>query len=195
MVPADRQATMKLIRCTKKVLDELGLEALDVEADGSLDPCLGEWYCNLRRFFRRRAFLFTHAETLFSFWVADLKRADAKDLGLIFSTHLAANLTHEGFSQSIIRQVTSDTAVQIGKTVSRSVLGSMNEFAFESEYRIARAGGLQGIDLLELNKHLHRTLLSPLGMKYPIERLTQRLTGGAKVIPIAMRPRNSGMLN
>ena len=169
---------MTIIRCTKRLLDELGLRISDLPDEGPVEGLLGEWYCNLRRFDRRKVLLFTHPDTLFSFWVPGIKKADLEDFGMLFFTHLAKNLAHEGFPEPVIRRAIETDEIRIGKTSSRSVLGSMNDYAYLSEYMIASAGGLQRADILEINKKLNRTPMSGIGMNFAIEALTKRLLGG-----------------
>ena len=147
-------------------------------------PTSGDWYCNLLRFDRRKVLLFTGADTLFSFLVPGIKRADLIDFGTIFLSHLESNLRHEGFPEPVIREAVGVHGVLIGRTVSRSVLGSMKELALDSEYMLASNGGLQAVNILDVNKRLNRTLLSPLGSRFPIEALTERLAGKANVFPI-----------
>src|SRR6266542_6830602 len=63
--------------------------------------------------------------------------------------------------------------VRIAKTASRSTLGYMKEMAFELEWNIANDGGLDRIDIDELNHALRRQLRSH-GRDYagPIELST-----------------------
>ncbi len=66
--------------------------------------------------------------------------------------------------------------VRIAKTASRSTLGYMKEMAFELEWNIANDGGLDRIDLDELNHALRRQLRSH-GRDYtrPIELVNEHL--------------------
>jgi hypothetical protein len=66
--------------------------------------------------------------------------------------------------------------VRIAKTASRSTLGYMKEMAFELEWNIANDGGLDRIDIDELNHALRRQLRSH-GRDYarPIELVNEHL--------------------
>jgi len=65
--------------------------------------------------------------------------------------------------------------VRVAKTASRSTLGYMKEMAFELEWSIASDGGLDRVDITELNHALRRQLRSH-GRDYarPIELVKQR---------------------
>ena len=68
------------------------------------------------------------------------------------------------------------TDARIAKTASRSTLGYMKEMAFELEWSIASDGGLDRVDIDELNHALRRQLRSH-GRDYarPIELVNQHL--------------------
>jgi hypothetical protein len=61
--------------------------------------------------------------------------------------------------------------IGFAKTMSKSVLGSMNELTFQYEVLIEQKEGLDNIRILELNKHINRTIMGALKYKYPIEVL------------------------
>ena len=66
--------------------------------------------------------------------------------------------------------------IGFAKTVSKRVLGSMNELTFQYEILIEEKEGLENIGILELNKHINRTIMGALKYKYPIEALKNLLT-------------------
>jgi hypothetical protein len=64
-----------VVRCTSKLLDLLGKRSIRlVEAPPSDD----DWYANLLWLDRRKCLLATHAGTLFSLFVADIRAADLR---------------------------------------------------------------------------------------------------------------------
>jgi hypothetical protein len=65
--------------------------------------------------------------------------------------------------------------IGFAKTMSKSVLGSMNELTFQYEVLIEQKEGLDNIRILELNKHINRTIMGALKYKYPIEGLKNLL--------------------
>src|SRR5207249_10316929 len=76
-----------IFRATQKVSSKLRIACTAI-VDSR--PSMVEWYCNLITVGRRQFFLFTHASSLFSFWVP------------------AAVLTLNGFGQ-VLRQRATDT--------------------------------------------------------------------------------------
>ena len=65
--------------------------------------------------------------------------------------------------------------IGFAKTISKSVLGSMNEFLFQYEVLIEQKEGLENIGILELNEHINRTIMEALKYKHPIETLRNLL--------------------
>src|SRR5258707_9525549 len=65
--------------------------------------------------------------------------------------------------------------VILAKTASRSVLGGMNEMAFQCEHAINGSGGLSRTDLAALNHWLRRNINSARGYQPPIEPTAARL--------------------
>ncbi len=66
--------------------------------------------------------------------------------------------------------------ITFAKTVSKSVLGSMNDLAFQYEYHILGDGGFDRIKILQVNQKINRTPMGALKYKYPIEVLKKLLT-------------------
>lgn len=65
--------------------------------------------------------------------------------------------------------------IGFAKTVSKSVLGSMNDFAYQYEAHIIGDGGFDNIKILQLNQKINRTPMGALKYKYPIETLKKLL--------------------
>ena len=69
---------MKTIRRTQKLLDRLVVKKADLLDDVNSDRLLGEWYANILRISRHNWVLFTESETLYSFLVPNVRKADLK---------------------------------------------------------------------------------------------------------------------
>lgn len=66
-----------------------------------------------------------------------------------FLINISYNLQNEGFGLDVINRVTKEyQAIDFAKTVSRSVLGSMNDFSYQYEFEIRREGGIENIRML-----------------------------------------------
>ena len=59
--------------------------------------------------------------------------------------------------------------VELAKTADRSVLGCMNDMAFQCELATLDARDIRRLDVARLNHRLRRTIFRPLGDSYPIE--------------------------
>jgi hypothetical protein len=169
---------MLVLRCTTKLLKEIGCEPTDT-AEVAQAKGLSVWFANLLRLDRRKCVLFTNEKTLFSLFVPDLKREQLRGLGDVFSEHLSERLAAEGFGRYKDKFLVDRNAIAIAKTNSRSVLGSMNDFALMIEYHIRGHGDLESIDLKQLNWQLNRIIAGPLGNRYAIEAFERELSRGS----------------
>jgi len=137
---------------------------------------LGRWHANLLRVDRRKCVLFTHDVTLYSFLVPGFKKVQFENFRDVFGQNLFKNLLWENFPQSQIEIVLDEhREIIIAKTNNRSVLGSMNDLAFQLKYRIAAMGGLVNVDLPELNHELNRIPMSAIKEIYSIDELRNLL--------------------
>lgn len=89
------------------------------------------------------------------------------------------NLQAEGFPLEVISRVMAEyTDIGFAKTVSRHVLGSMNELTFHYEYLIIqRYEGIENIRILGVNKEVNRTIMRGLKYLHPIDSLQELLFG------------------
>lgn len=168
---------MPLIHCTQKLLKELDVELVD---PAGLKPPegLGNWYANLLRIDRRKCLLFTNEKTLYSFLIPAVLKENLRNIGIEFTTHLLLNLRYEGFEAEVIDRVKRECD-QIGfsRTASKSVLGSMNDLAYQYKVFIGTGGGIENIRLMELNHKINKTPMSAIAYRYPIEALKKELEG------------------
>ena len=137
---------------------------------------MASWHANLLRVDRRKCILFTHDVTLYSFLVPGLKKPQFENFRDVFGQNLFKNLLWENFPQNQIEIVLDEhREIIIAKTNNRSVLGSMNDLAFQLKYRIAAMGGLVNVDLAELNHELNRIPMSAIKKVYSIYELRNLL--------------------
>jgi len=93
-----------------------------------------------------------------------------------FSRHLEENLRAEGFPNGSIRLVLdAHRELQIGKTKSRSVLGSMNDYAKNYKYHVEWEGGLILSDTIGINKKLNEMPMSAIDYSSGIKELKRQL--------------------
>ena len=164
---------MAILRCTKKLLNELKIKPSE---ETYFTGDLGSWHANLLRIDRRKCVLFTNDATLYSFLVPGLKKHQFQNFHEVFGQHLFKNLRLESFHQHQIEAVLDEhREIVISKTNNRSVLGSMNDLAYQLKYSISSVGGLDYMDLAELNHELNRIPMSAIKEIYSINELRKLL--------------------
>jgi hypothetical protein len=162
---------MAVIHCTQKLLKELGNPPL-VGVSGANSEGLANWYANLLRINRRKCVLFTNEKSLYSFIVPNAVKAHFMDFRTVFLTHLTLNLMYAGFSQQVIERVRAEhREIFFAKTTSRSVLGSMNDFAFQYECYISSSGGTLNADIMAINSKVNESPMSLLKYERPMKAL------------------------
>jgi hypothetical protein len=164
---------MQLIRCTQKLLKELRVKPSEDEPKFGY---IGNWHANLLRFGRRKCVLLTNSDTLYSIFVFGLKRVDFDHFDEIFRQSLFRRLRIEGFSQIQIEKALEEyRTIHFAKTNNRSVLGSMNDLAFQIEAQIQSSGGISNLSLDAINDALNRIPMGALNYRYSIEALKAQL--------------------
>jgi hypothetical protein len=168
---------MRIIHCTRKLLKELDVPLVEPEKISQPTEGLGNWYANLLRIDRRKCLLFTNEKTLYTFLIPKVLKANLKNIEQEFLINLSYNLQSEGFGLEVINRAMQEyQEIAFAKTSNRQVLGSMNELTFQYEILIEEREGLENVRILELNKHINRTIMGALKYKYPIEVLKKLLT-------------------
>ena len=164
---------MATLRCTKKLLAELKIKPSD---DVQPPSDFSSWHANLLRIERRKCVLFTHDQSLYTFFIPGLKKLHFQRFDEIFQQNLFKNLVEEELPQKHIEMFLDDTQeIKICKTSNRSVLGSMNDLAFQLQWYIADEGGLEYTDILKLNHDLKRIPMSAIKEIYSIRELKRVL--------------------
>jgi hypothetical protein len=165
---------MQLIRCTQKLLKELRISPGELEQPGGV---LGGWHANLLRTERRKCVLFTNDSTLFSIFVPGMKKEWFERMAHVFGQELFRSLTREGFGQSEIEAVLDEIQeIHYAKTNNRSVLGSMNDLAFQLGWIVHANGGLAQASMDSVAHELNRIPMSAIREHaFSVEALRSRL--------------------
>ena len=131
---------------------------------------LGSWHANLIYVGGRKCILFVNDKTLFNFIAAGVSRTQIRNLGDMFKNLLQCVLADECFEISVIEKIMSEyEELRYAKTVNRSVLGSMNDLAFNYKYYIHDAGGVHSHAVPSIIGKLNRMPLSAIEYVYPIK--------------------------
>jgi len=137
---------MRIIHCTKKLLKELNVPLLEPDKNVLHTEGLGNWYANLLRIDRRKCVIFTNEKTLYTFLIPKVLKANLKNIEEEFLISLNYNLQNEGFGLHEINRIMQEyQTISFAKTMNKSVLGSMNDLAYQYEAQILGAGGIGNI--------------------------------------------------
>lgn len=162
---------MYTLRCTKKLLVRVGLPI--ESSPPAPTTVLGDWYATAL-FWRPQVALLLNERTLLPVL---MPLAPAATLVSRIPDEVAPILDRHRVNQSIIdRELSAMSEVSVAKTANRSILGTMNEFAFLAEvYRVRMESG----DLRGLSMRLAETLCSAIKHSSParlIAEIVPRLT-------------------
>jgi hypothetical protein len=136
-------------------------------AEPATDGC-SEWYGNPLWLDRRKCILITHAETLFSFLAADVLKAGVSPIGPFLVDRIEFELATEELPVDLFGRL-DPASVQIARTSSRSVLGSMNDLALHWAHAVHASGGLNSTDVAGTNRRLRRMPMGAIGHAQPID--------------------------
>jgi hypothetical protein len=173
---------MQLIRCTGKLLRELGLKEKGLRLEEPRFSFLGQWHANLIYINRQKTLLFVNDRTLFNFIIPGLSRAQIRDLPDQFRDMLACILSEEGLPNAVKERILTEyEEVGVSKSANRRVLGSSNDLAFHYKHRILNAGGIHSWRVPQIIRELNRMPMQAIPSKFPIDEL--RLLYGLELEP------------
>jgi len=169
---------MGIIRCTAKLLAELKTKPTNGLSQSS---AWCDWHANLLWVDRKKCVLFTNNPTLYSFFLPSIKKSILENFEEVFRLNLFKSLIAEGFAEPQVEYVLRQHQhIVIAKTNSRSILGSMNDLAFQIKSMISATGGLANADLSEINRQLNRIPMSAIKYKVSIDELKRLLADAGR---------------
>ena len=160
---------MVVLRCTQQLL--LRLKRFDDPPPDASTTVLGDWYGNVIRMGRRHAVLFISQHSRLPVLIPVRQ---ANRLAVVFPGAVCAALAAVGVPQSAIEQERlrmSDVA--FGRTNSRTLLGTLNDFSFMARAHFVTA---RQATLEDIARGLAQTPILPLKGARPID-LTRALFG------------------
>jgi hypothetical protein len=170
---------MTIIRCTAKLLKEMGLAKAALVGSAEPSSPLAGWHANLLFIGRRKCVLFANDVTLFNFVAADVPRAQIRSLAELFTSYLSCVLHDEGMNSEFVqRTVAACAPVAFGASNNRSVLGSMSDLAFHYEILILESGGVHSADVPGIIRKLNRMPMKALGFASPAEAMAKAVQEG-----------------
>ena len=163
---------MQLLRCTAKLLKEVGLKPADLCLDEPDFSFLGQWHANLIYIDRRKSVLFVNDRTLFNFILPDVSRAQIRALPELFRSGLSCVISAEEFPEDVRRRIFEEyEEVALAKSSDRSVLGSSNDLAYHYKLHILNAGGVHSWRVPEIIRQLNRMPMQAIKFKFPIDEI------------------------
>ena len=162
--------SMYTLRCTKKLLDRIGLPVESLLP--SPTTILGDW-CATVLFWRPQVALLVNERTLLPVL---MPLAPAATLVSRIPEQVASILERHRVDQSVIaRELSAMSEVSVAKTANRSVVGTMNEFAFLAEAYRYRS---ETTDLSALSMRLAKTPCGAIRHKSPADLIIEIVTTG-----------------
>jgi hypothetical protein len=174
---------MYTIRCTQVLLKKLGLKVRDLSTGGepTATTCLGDWYANRLNLGHKRFLLCTNEQSLLTVVVP---AKDLRSLPSRLADAVGRLLQTLGVPvNQIAAELSQMEASRYGRTTSRVVLGSMNDFAWLAEGYILE-GGME--DLNAVSKMISESPSSPIKYESPVDlapQLLQSCYGAARTGP------------
>lgn len=160
-----------IFRVTQKASSKLRVACFVHTASG---PTIVEWYCNLMTVRRRQVFLFTHALSLFSFWIPAAGTTLA-NFGDVFRRHATDTLGDYGFSQTDAATVMDNGPDMFAKPADRGIIGSMVDFGKMLSYTVDYEDGLDRLTSRALNDSANDCSMNKIGMEHPAAYLRRVL--------------------
>jgi len=120
-----------LIRCTAKLLKEMGMKPVDLAVVQGPCALFEEWYAHVFVLERRKQIILVEVQTLFSFSIENVSRKDIRErLPELFEKGLGKALFVEGVSGQVMSKAMDVCRgeLKFAKTDSRKTIGAMNEF-------------------------------------------------------------------
>jgi hypothetical protein len=154
---------MVVLRCTQKLLVRLK-QARDLPPVESTTR-LGDWYGNILRIGRRQHLLFISERSRLP---VVLPITESKRLGTVFPDAVCERLAIVGVTaENIADERARMSEIAFGRTRNRSLLGTLNDFAFMAQSVDARR--TEPVSPEELMRFLARTPILPLDGARPID--------------------------
>ena len=154
---------MVVLRCTCKLLARL--KRAEVSADVASTSRLGDWYGNILQIGHRQHLLFISERSRLP---VVIPIREAKHLEAAFPDAVCNVLTAVGVADRCIAQERSRMLeIAFGPTMNRSLLGTLNDFAFMA--KTGNANREEPESPQELMRFLAQTPILPLDGASPIE--------------------------
>lgn len=149
---------MLQLRCTAKARKLAKIKDSDLSEPIADNTTLGGWYLNVFQLGRRKAFIFMNERTLLSFIIFGVRSDNLKNFISSFQLGLVQVLEMIGAKQGQMEHVLSEyESYCYTKTISKSVIGNMNDLVDMYQHMVWYEGGLENCDLSEIIFKINQT--------------------------------------
>ena len=164
---------MVTIRCTRKLYKYL--EIIPLEAPEPPTGALGDWYANLIPTYAGDLIIFVNERSLVT---VAMPVWEFENIIPLFRDRVENLLMMIGIEQEIIdREISHLEPVQFARTASRSVLGSMNDIAWNYQIISEEAEFVAHLSLSDAELKLSQMPSGVLKYRFPSEVALELLTG------------------
>ena len=154
---------MVVLRCTQKLLARL--KRSEVPADVASTTRLGDWYGNILQIGRRQQLLFISERSRLP---VVIPIRDARHLDAVFPDAVCNVLAAVGIgAEDIADERSRMSEISFGRTNNRSLLGTLNDFAFMAHHGNANRDEPESPE--ELMRFFAQTPILPLKGASPID--------------------------
>ena len=158
---------MLQLRCAAKARKLAKIKDSDLSEPIPDNTTLGGWYLNVFQLGRRKAFIFMNERTLLSFIIFGVRSDNQKNFINSFQLGLLQVLEMIGANQDHMEYVLSEyESYCYTKTISRSVIGNMNDLVDMYQHSVWYEGGLENCDLSEIIFKINQTPQKKLGWDF-----------------------------
>ncbi|MGR9052614.1 MAG: DUF6933 domain-containing protein [Gammaproteobacteria bacterium] len=175
---------MQSIRCTSKLLTEMGLNAqTSSSCDAGTYSILGSWYADLIFIDRRKCLLFVNEKTLFNFMIPDVPRRQIRELDKLFLGFLQCILTDEGIDHGIKNSVQAEyRTLEYIALADETMLATVDDLAARYKSQVKAEGGVYHCNLAEIIHKMNSLPLSALGYSSSVDELKKIYCAEAETI-------------
>jgi len=154
---------MITLRCTQKLFEHLKIEP--DKADEPATGALGDWYANLISTAAGDLILLVNERSLLS---VAIPAQDIQSLIPMFRIRVVNLLAMIHIPLGIIeREAMNLNEIRFGKTLSKTVIGSMNMLTWAYQAKAEKAKGGTGISLSDFELDMSAMVCSQLGNQVP----------------------------
>jgi hypothetical protein len=157
---------MAILSCTKKLFEHSNFSEFPVPEVG-YNP-LYSWHANLFRVGRKNCLMIMNDLTRYQLVLYGLRKEHYRNFDELFFYNLNRNLRADDFTESEIRLFMNGMGNQLiyTKTHNRSILGSMKDQIYITEYWIEDYLPTEELNIIELNKQLNDSVILKLKEGY-----------------------------